>query len=1036
MLAALTARAALLGRCHATTIGWRGRDRRAFSPHARLFHSAAPVSAKPRSSVSGDTYTFSTRFPRARPRARGGAASPRTGTQAAARIAKQRNVDWIGSASFRPRPRRPPAAAPAPSAPSTATPTRMRGATPPAVIRQLMRRHNARAALERPPTSAASPSAAAVTARDGAMPAGRFASAVADRALRAVHGAPPPSIPAGMLVRPRPVRLPSAHQRQLPRDPNHAQLARPVAPPAALAHLLRHHKHLPTFAQLGLTTPVVQYMEQTMHFQNPTAIQTIVVQAMAPRHPALHAAPQHMVLISEPASGKTHAYMLPVMEDLTREDDAIIQTARAASQRQSQADEAFLAASRQLASFEDPHASEGKGFEAETASASASAQAADASVDPIRHTHVGPDNTRRPDQTSASQPSPLTAPERQMPLPITNLAATMPVDPDRATDRATAVADAVAAPAAAATAMVARNEMLLSPEERNRDAFIETALARTMQKHGIAAAAAAAEAKALAPASDGASRSPRSPDDMFPDAPGGMLAQQAFTQPPTPLALLEAAGRRRAHPRAVIVVPTRDLVDQTVRHWKRASHHGIRLRTVGLHMGQSRRVVDHLLAQGPIDVLVGTPNQLVRQFEAFRLFFDDVRWLVLDEADTLLDRRFAATVGHLMDKIGQRSPRARSLFLAGTMPRHLLPPLKARYDGLAVITSPRVHRLDPAAKHQFVATPGGSLSPAVKQRLLLDVLRRAIPEGERIVIFTTRRDTADDLVRCLNGKGIRARAFVGTSFKPDARDAPRLASSQLVPPQPASSRQLSDDQLLDDQRYLIAGASPGGAVGDHGTANSGKAHAVLALTDAADHNAHEGGGNSSSSVVSAAGPEAGAVLSKSATLPAAALRERSDFLAAVSRSPETSASDRRFEAASALALTDPRGAAAAVPLLSDEDVVAMQTVASVGTRSSGAPNLATIAETAAMYPEVMVATDVASLGLDLDVGVVVNYDMPPTLGDYLRRAGRTCRTPYMGMALNATRKRVSGRVITLVTPRNQKMVEDITWALRHRVPLA
>lgn len=45
----------------------------------------------------------------------------------------------------------------------------------------------------------------------------------------------------------------------------------------------------------------------------------------------------------------------------------------------------------------------------------------------------------------------------------------------------------------------------------------------------------------------------------------------------------------------------------------------------------------------------------------------------------------------------------------------------------------------------------------------------------------------------------------------------------------------------------------------------------------------------------------------------------------------------------------------------------------------------------------MIATDVASRGLDVkDIGIVINYDMPNTIEDYVHRIGRTGRAGNKG----------------------------------------
>ncbi len=72
---------------------------------------------------------------------------------------------------------------------------------------------------------------------------------------------------------------------------------------------------------------------------------------------------------------------------------------------------------------------------------------------------------------------------------------------------------------------------------------------------------------------------------------------------------------------------------------------------------------------------------------------------------------------------------------------------------------------------------------------------------------------------------------------------------------------------------------------------------------------------------------------------------------------------------------------------------------------------------------VLVATDVASRGLDIDgVSHVFNYDIPPNPDDYIHRIGRTARA------------KAEGDAITFVSPTEYKELESIERALAHNIP--
>jgi len=63
----------------------------------------------------------------------------------------------------------------------------------------------------------------------------------------------------------------------------------------------------------------------------------------------------------------------------------------------------------------------------------------------------------------------------------------------------------------------------------------------------------------------------------------------------------------------------------------------------------------------------------------------------------------------------------------------------------------------------------------------------------------------------------------------------------------------------------------------------------------------------------------------------------------------------------------------------------------------------------------LVATDVASRGLDVkDISIVINYDMPKTIEDYVHRIGRTGRAGKKGISHSFITKKESGLVNDLI----------------------
>ena len=68
---------------------------------------------------------------------------------------------------------------------------------------------------------------------------------------------------------------------------------------------------------------------------------------------------------------------------------------------------------------------------------------------------------------------------------------------------------------------------------------------------------------------------------------------------------------------------------------------------------------------GPLDILVGTPQKVAQHAAQGHLFYGDVRFVVLDEADTMFDRGFGPEVRALLQPLrGKESPAACILVLA------------------------------------------------------------------------------------------------------------------------------------------------------------------------------------------------------------------------------------------------------------------------------------------------------------------------------------------------------------------------------------
>jgi superfamily II DNA/RNA helicase len=216
-----------------------------------------------------------------------------------------------------------------------------------------------------------------------------------------------------------------------------------------------------------------------------------------------------------------------------------------------------------------------------------------------------------------------------------------------------------------------------------------------------------------------------------------------------------AAGRARARmPRSLILEPTRELATQVEASFEvYGKHH--RLNTALLIGGESFGDQERKLDRG-VDVLIATPGRMIDLFERGKILLSDVRILVIDEADRMLDMGFIPDVERIVSML----PKTRqTLFFSATMPPEIRRLADAFLkDPVSIAVAPPA---SPAATvTQFLAV----IDPEEKR----EALRRLI-ESEDVknaLIFCNRKRDVDILQRSLSRHGFDAAALHGDMSQP------------------------------------------------------------------------------------------------------------------------------------------------------------------------------------------------------------------------------------------------------------------------------
>jgi superfamily II DNA/RNA helicase len=215
------------------------------------------------------------------------------------------------------------------------------------------------------------------------------------------------------------------------------------------------------------------------------------------------------------------------------------------------------------------------------------------------------------------------------------------------------------------------------------------------------------------------------------------------------------AGRSRARmPRSLILEPTRELATQVEAAFEvYGKHH--KLTTALLIGGESFADQLRKLDRG-VDVLIATPGRMIDLFERGKILLSDVRILVIDEADRMLDMGFIPDVERI---VGMLSKTRQTLFFSATMP----PEIRRLAD--AFLTLPvEVSVSPPASAAVTVAQSLVVLQPEEKREALRRLIRSE--DVKNALIFCNRKKDVDILYKSLTRHGFDVAALHGDMPQP------------------------------------------------------------------------------------------------------------------------------------------------------------------------------------------------------------------------------------------------------------------------------
>lgn len=280
-----------------------------------------------------------------------------------------------------------------------------------------------------------------------------------------------------------------------------------------------------------------------------------------------------------------------------------------------------------------------------------------------------------------------------------------------------------------------------------------------------------------------------------------------------------------ARPRAIILLPSSELVSQ-VGGVVKALSHTIKYRSAPISsIHTPNRIRNRIYDPKGIDIIVSTPHLISSIAEKDPNILSRVTHLVIDEADSLLDRSFAPTTSAIIDRA---APSLKQLILcSATIPRSLDSFLDRRFPTIKRLVTPKLHSI-PRRVQLGVVDIDKDPYRGKRNLACADVIwtiGKSVHDDNEpthmvksMLVFVNERETAEEVAQFLASKGIDAVAL--TRDTTEQRQAEILSTftsasrveGELKPLAPEKMRNFRDfipfDQSSITTTYATSSSAP------------------------------------------------------------------------------------------------------------------------------------------------------------------------------------------------------------------------------------
>jgi ATP-dependent RNA helicase DeaD len=213
---------------------------------------------------------------------------------------------------------------------------------------------------------------------------------------------------------------------------------------------------------------------------------------------------------------------------------------------------------------------------------------------------------------------------------------------------------------------------------------------------------------------------------------------------------VEAVDASDKSVQVVVMCPTRELALQVSQEFKKLAKYKRGINVLSVYGGESIEKQISNLKRG-VQVVIGTPGRIMDHLERKTLKFDQVKMIVLDEADEMLNMGFREDIESIMEKMPAKK---QTVFFSATMAKPILALTKKFQNNPQIVKVTRDELTMPSIEQIYFEVRGSNK---------MEVMSRIIDihDLKLMLVFCNTKKKVDEVVDELNALGHKAEGIHG-----------------------------------------------------------------------------------------------------------------------------------------------------------------------------------------------------------------------------------------------------------------------------------